>query len=425
VTLSPSDTSVEERRSARSFPVSWLPLAIALVLGMAFAVSLPAYSGPDEVGHVAYVAALAHGRLPTIPVGAHADIATGTTWQGQHPPLFYLLATPFYLLAGKNPLIGLYALRLLGVGALLMTVALIQRLASVLLSPERAVVAASIVALHPTVVYVAAMANNEALSMAFSVACVLASVNGCDVAKDDDKKRRFWLILTVLFGGLGLLTKLTAIAGVAAAATIAGQRRDGRGFVLRGLAVFVGAIGIWLPWGLYMHSVHGTFVPSPVQRPLLNDGLWAFALYPGPVFGALAIAVAQYAIGLAVPYWLIAVNPWTHNVMLAGGWLIAAGTIFMSVNHRKWRFVGVAFTALAGLVLSQMLFRDGETILFLARYTPVVTVFAALMAVGVVSRWAPRVRITTLALWGVLITTTVAYIFYFFLIGPPISATWR
>ena len=199
----PPAVSAPERGNFHVDPGLRLPLIMAVSIASALALILPAYTGPDEIGHVAYVSALAQGRLPVIPVGhiTVADIETGTSWQGQHPPLFYLLATPLYLLAGKAPLLGLYLFRLMGVGALAVTLVLLHRLAALLLPPDRARTAVWLIALHPTVVYVSAMANNEALAMAFSVACVWAAVEGRQAPEGGPRGKRFWLLGAALLGG--------------------------------------------------------------------------------------------------------------------------------------------------------------------------------------------------------------------------------
>src|SRR5258706_286292 len=101
VTSNMTETALSVEESSRVEPLrfpAW-QVAVAAILAAICAFALPAYSGPDELAHVAYVAALAKGRLPIIPAGELADLATGTTWQGQHPPLFYLVALPFYVAA--------------------------------------------------------------------------------------------------------------------------------------------------------------------------------------------------------------------------------------------------------------------------------------------------------------------------------------
>ncbi len=195
-----ANAGVDCQQEQAPFPL-W-PVAVAAILAAACALCLPAYSGPDELGHLAYAAALAQGHLPIIPVGEFADIASGATWQGQHPPLFYLPAALVYLAAGRNPVLSLYLIRILCAAGLVVTVWLTNRIAVTLLPRDSANVATWIVAAHPTVVYVAAMVNNEAWAMA--TACVWSAVNANSVSPADPKRERLWLAAAVALGGLRL-----------------------------------------------------------------------------------------------------------------------------------------------------------------------------------------------------------------------------
>jgi hypothetical protein len=393
-----------------------------LVLATAFAFILPPFSGPDETGHVAYVSALAQGHLPLIRMGVHtvADIPTGTSWLGQHPPLYYLLATPFYLAAGRNPLIGLYLLRLIAVGALAVTLILLRRMAVLLLPPDRVGTAAWLLAVHPTVVYVSSMANNEAMAMAFSISCVWAAVEARTSPIDAPRRKRSWLLMATLLGGLGLLTKLTAIDGVAAAAFAVGQDRSDRASWKNALLILVGAVGIWLPWGLYMHHVYGSFVPSPVHRPTFIGGVWAFLLYPKDFLGAVGIALPEFAVGLLCPYWLIAPFDFTRYPMLVVGWSVALGVLYTAWVRPGLRFVAVGFLALFSLVVGQVLFRDMTALLLLARYSPAATAMVTLLAADVYGSGSTSQRAGLRTVWGVLVAANIFYIFYFFLIGIPV-----
>lgn len=415
------------------------PIIFAMLLATAFALILPAYSGPDEMGHVAYVAALAQGHLPIIPNGQVADATTGVSWQGQHPPLFYLLATPFYLLLGQTPLLGLCLLRLLGVAALGVTVALVNRIAALLAaqmpadSPQdgRWRTAGWILAAHPTVSYICAMANNEAMAMALAVACVWAALKARQAAEAEDKPKavRRWLLWATLLGGLSLLTKLTAIAGVAAAACIVAQtglksgatdsdrRASSSGAMMRGLLILAGAVALWLPWGLYMHSIHGTFVPSPLQRPALNGGLWALTLFPQTALILTFVSTSNFALGMVAPGWLLAGYAFAYYPLLGVGWLLTAWVLYTTARHPKFRFLGVGFATLWVLLINQMLFRDVQTGLFMARYSPIVTALASVAAAAFYQRQASRTRHFIGALWSLAAVLNMGYIFYFFLIG--------
>ncbi|HLJ55928.1 MAG TPA: hypothetical protein VKT77_12890 [Chthonomonadaceae bacterium] len=436
----------------------WRPLAVALALALACAIVLPAYSGPDEMAHVAYVAALAHGHLPVMPNGEFANIATGTTWQAQHPPLFYILGAPLYLGAGGNTEAVLYLMRLLSIAGLLATIVLIDRVARMLLPPDRAGLAAWIVAVHPTVVYVSSMVNNEAWAMAFAVACVWAALKarqsgdtgqsaagnrqseaaGADERQASSHKPQAtshemrWLLAAAAFGGLALLTKLTAIAGVVSAAVILAQappaprvtrnqepgtRNQRRAGLLRAGALLVGAIALWLPWGLLMQRMYGSYVPSPIQRPAFSGGLMALTIDPLGAALFIGIGTAEFAIGLVTPYWLMEPIKYAHVDMIVVGWIVVLAVGWICCRRRELRFVGAAFLTLLLLVLNHILFRDGYAIIFLARYSPIATVLAALLAASALGGLRPAQRIAALAVLGLIAAAGFAYVAWFFSAG--------
>jgi 4-amino-4-deoxy-L-arabinose transferase-like glycosyltransferase len=103
-------------------------LLIYLALGALFAVYTPRWQAPDEPAHYNYVRYLAeNGRFPVLQMGDYPhdyleeikgrrfppDLSVAPIRYEYHqPPLYYLLAAPFYLLMKGNPL----PLRLLSVG---------------------------------------------------------------------------------------------------------------------------------------------------------------------------------------------------------------------------------------------------------------------------------------------------------------------
>ncbi|MBW3624635.1 MAG: hypothetical protein KY468_14615 [Armatimonadetes bacterium] len=54
-------------------------------------------------------------------------------------------------------------------------------------------------------------------------------------------------------------------------------------------------------------------------------------------------------------------------------------------------------------------------LLLLARYAPIATVLASLMAAAVYNPHSPLLRKGLMALWGAVVAANVVYIFYFFL----------
>lgn len=401
------------------------PAVVAALLGSLFALLLPAYSGPDENGHVAYVAALAQGHLPVMPAQFTADTSTGTTWQAQQPPLFYLLATPLYLACGADPATGLYALRLLGVGCFGLVVLLVGRLGRSLLSPAAAHAAALLVAAHPLAVYVSAMANNEAVAVALSLACIWTGVEASRAPR-----RYRWLLLTCVIAGLGLLAKLTALPGVVVAAAVAGQGRPLSSRMATAGAVLAGALAFWMPWGLLMQKMHGSFVPSAAYRPLFPGGWDAMALFPQDAFVFANMTLAQFALGLLGPVW-IAQTPYLpacltnqgcgfscdlHCYSLLGcGWVISAWIIYRIQAHWSLWCAAVCFFGLYAIVLGAVFFRDWHVMQFAARYVPAALPLVALLAIADYHRLRPRARAALAAAWTAVVAFEIGYIFYFFI----------
>ncbi|NLE99376.1 MAG: hypothetical protein GX601_00205, partial [Anaerolineales bacterium] len=115
----------------------WVLVAVYLVIGALYAVFTPVWQVPDEPAHYNYIRSLAEGRgLPVLEPGDYdqelmteltsrrfpPDLSVDSVEYGDHhPPLYYLLATPVYILSGGR----VVPLRLFSVvlGAVLLLVA--------------------------------------------------------------------------------------------------------------------------------------------------------------------------------------------------------------------------------------------------------------------------------------------------------------
>lgn len=405
-----------------------VPILLALLLGLACAFLLPAYSGPDENGHVAYVSALAQGHLPIIPQGEIADIARGISWQGQHPPLFYALGAPLYFLTGQNTIAGLYILRALNVLLLLFVVWLVYHVARQLMSPRAARGAAFIVALHPTLVYTSSMVNNELLAVVFSLLCIHSALRWRDENNGDEnksgEKQKPILLRVLVFAGLALLTKLTAIAGVLAAAYIVFATKTQKSARLSALILIVGSIFLWLPWALIMKSTNGVWVPSPVNRPLLEAGLWSLTLSTNGWVLAF-LTMCEMSTGLLVPYWLIAPYQITYYPMLFIGLVLSLWAITMGKRQPRFGFCAAAWCTLWLLLVAQVWFRDSRTSLFAARYTPVLVALFALPAAEFWGRQRAGIQRFLTIFASLVALATFYYIFRFFLDTGSTGTIWK
>ncbi len=188
-----------------------LILLAYLTIGTLYAVNIPAWQAPDEPAHYNYVRALAEtGRLPVLQPGDYdqsylsqltargfpAGMAVNTLrYEGHQPPLYYLLATPLFIVSGGSLLV----LRLfsLALGAVVVWFA---GLCAQALFPRNypvALAVAGFVAFLPQHLAIMAAVNNDALAellMALGLWLLLRRSAG-------------WKLGLVI--GLALLTKAT------------------------------------------------------------------------------------------------------------------------------------------------------------------------------------------------------------------------
>ena len=247
-------------------------------LGVLFAVVTPRWQVPDEPAHYNYVRSLAEGRgFPVLEPGDydHGYLGKLTSkrfppdlsvepleYEDHQPPLYYLLATPAYLLFGG----ALLPLRLLtvGIGAVLLVVAFHAANAVVGGRPQLAVLAAGLIAFIPQHVAMTAGVNNDALAELVVAATLWASV-----VYVGGKHPRPWRVGVLV--GIALLTKTTAyiVVGVGATAVLIRWRRSSHSFqwALAQLAwVFVPAALISAPWFVRNVITYGWHDPLGLAR---------------------------------------------------------------------------------------------------------------------------------------------------------------
>jgi predicted permease len=111
--------------------------------------------------------------------------------------------------------------------------------------------------------------------------------------------------------------------------------------------------------------------------------------------------------------------------MLIGGWLISLWVLYTAIKNPHFRFAGIGFIALCSLLVSQVLFRDIEAALFLARYSPTAIALASLMMAATYNVNRSQLWAGLTVLWVTTVITVHIYILYFFLSGMPTSASWK
>lgn len=208
-----------------------LILLAYLSIGTMYAVNTPAWQAPDEPAHYNYIRALAENRrFPVLQPGDYDQLylsqltASGfpvdmsvdrLRYEGHQPPLYYLLATPLFMVSDGS----LLALRLFSL-ALGAATALFAGLSAYALFPHNSAVAlaaAGFVAFLPQHMAMMAAVNNDALAellMSVGLWMLLRRCAG-------------WVLGLVI--GLAILTKATVyVLAPLAAYTLLLRMRRGR-----------------------------------------------------------------------------------------------------------------------------------------------------------------------------------------------------
>lgn len=198
-------------------PIRILTL-IYCVIGILFALYTPLWQTPDEPAHYHYIAQLAEGKFPKIETGDwdsnYLDSLKSTKftninsqqfktvqYEDHQPPLYYVVATPVYLLTDGNP----HAIRILSVviGIIIVWCAYgVGRLIAPQ-SPHIALGLAGFIAFHPQHLHIIASINNDVLAWAWvSLTMVLS------IAYIKTGNSRLALIMGFVMG-LAFFTKAT------------------------------------------------------------------------------------------------------------------------------------------------------------------------------------------------------------------------
>jgi len=404
----------------------WLALEAAgivtyVVFAILYALTVPHGGAPDEPGHLMYVRSVADGRLPmpgTDPtVLQAADGPIYRTPQAHHPPVYYALLAPVWLISGHSVAAVYTAGRLLAVAMGLASLLLVLAAAHRLLPGRQAAIGlgAAIAGTFPTYQYVLGSLNNEA-------GAVLVVCLSIYLAARALQSERPWRDALLLGGclGLGLLVKLTAaVAAVPllVAVVVAARRRDGDlwrpGAAARLVAALALAAAISSPWFIRNQVVFGTPSFNVADRPTFERPVYALLVpYDGLAFTLTTFE--ELVIGTWWPHWLIRYyTPRVFALMVAGApserpnplWqiflplaVLLTGAAGVFASWRRPRpddpplgpharaslvvLVGIPVATALGLVW-QGFFVDGHVMRWAPRYTPVMLpCLGLLMAMG-------------------------------------------
>jgi len=264
-----------------ALPLRALLVAIVVIyatIGVLYAALTPTWQVPDEPAHYNYVRALAEGRgFPVMEIGDYDQAYLGRLtserfppelsiesleYEDHQPPLYYLLATPVYLLFGG----AVVPLRLLSVlfGAGLLVVAFGTVRTVFPTRPELALMAAAFIAFIPQHVAMTAGVENDTLGELVVGGTLWALV--VYVGGGRDRPWPVGLLLAAAF-----LTKTTAyfVVGVAVVAVLIRWRQGHRtwGWAAAQLAwMLVPALLLSAPWFIRNGLTYGWRDPLGLTR---------------------------------------------------------------------------------------------------------------------------------------------------------------
>ena len=253
-------------------------IAAYAAIGVLYAVFTPIWQVPDEPAHYNYVRALAEGRgFPIMEPGDYdQDLLDQLRDQGfppelstepleyedHQPPLYYLLATPLYLLFDG----AILPLRLLSVlfGAGLLAVAFETVSAILPMQPRLPLMAAALIAFIPQHVAMTAGVNNDTLAE-----LVVGSTLWALAVYASRGGRRPWPVGLLLAAALLTKTTVYFAAGVALAAVVIRSWREHRTWkwaVGQMAWMFVPALLASGPWFIRNGLVYGWRDPLGMAR---------------------------------------------------------------------------------------------------------------------------------------------------------------
>jgi 4-amino-4-deoxy-L-arabinose transferase-like glycosyltransferase len=249
-------------------------VAAYVALGTLYAIFTPAWQVPDEPAHYNYVRQLSEGAgFPVMEMGDYDQeylemlkarrfppelSIDSVTYEDHQPPLYYLLATPVYLLFSGAVL----PLRLLSVffGAALLVVALGAIQAIFPTRPGLALMAAAFIAFIPQHIAMTAGVNNDTLAELIVAGTLWALIVYLRGERD-----RPWPIGLLLAAALLTKGSVYTVVAVAILAVIARWRREGRTW--RWAAIQLGwmvipALILSAPWFIRNGLVYGWLDPT-------------------------------------------------------------------------------------------------------------------------------------------------------------------
>ena len=379
-------------------------VVVFLVAATTFAIITPPGGAPDEDGHVAYTLAVSQWQMP-VPAPV-TEIRTGPdgraiyhSAQAHHPPLYYAVVGGAHAISGREPELLRPIGRGLNILAGLVALLLIRSAMHRAFPGRRLVVAAglAIAVASSTFTYVMGSFNNDPPAVLAVCGTIYLSVRAMTSARP-----LRWLAVAGAVLGLGLLTKLTAVAGVAPL-LVAGwvlTRRESpvewrRAVRMTAVGLAIAAVMI-TPWFVRNYMLLGTATFNCAPRPPLFGSFTDLIVEPDATMLATALALEETVAGLWWPEWLLR----DHHTLVAD---LLVGTGMTPDSRPAWMLLvplaigGVAFAGLVRRLRASGASEPGAVergVVWILIAVPVLTTLGILhqsfLVDGHIIRWAGR-----------------------------------
>jgi 4-amino-4-deoxy-L-arabinose transferase-like glycosyltransferase len=385
--------------------------------------------GPDEKEHQIYIESFAAGKgIPKPSPDRRTDTSQFVSYQAQHPPLFYAVASiPWKLLSGSDPATRIFAIRwmCLFFGAITIWFSFcITKTA--FRSDSAGIVSCAVVAFTPMFGHMHGNISNEPLAMALVSASLYAGIRA-----KEHQVSRLYIVAGILFG-LALVTRLTAGIWLPGLLLITLSRSS---LKKAGLLLVPGITVPVLLWMISNQATLGSPLIRTFHRPLLDAShslgqLMSTGIQIRGAGVTLSLPIIMLWVGgcAAIPMWLMQFHMGLDLVTWSS-LSIVTGLVVLLINLDQFSkarraiikdVTSESITArLAGLLaillavtglLQQLLYSDWDVVFSTGRYSIAAALGGALLVAGAVYRIQNR-RINT-AVATVIVIALIAFDVY-------------
>lgn len=256
---------------------------VACALAVAYNFTILLGFGPDEPLHMNYVRLLLQGHLPVIVNTAPNQYHTTENAHGYHPPLYYALLLPFYVLSSWMPGDSeWHFIRLVSGTLCLAALPLVYDLAFIASNRHRNIarITTATLAFAPIWGMIAGVINNDSAALFFTTLFLWLLL----VKWREQRDLKTQLLLGLVLG-LGALCKITVLmcGGTALFVALWARGELKNTFAWRGVLAtsFLGALLV-SPWHIRSLILYGTWTPLPPAAPWFHPPLHGLELLMHP-----------------------------------------------------------------------------------------------------------------------------------------------